>query len=192
MAVGIILEFDGSVGKAQYDAVNEKLGIEGPGDEPDGLLQHVVGETGHGLLIVDVWASPEQLERFFAEGAAQAIAEVGAPPIEPRVLPVHNMIRQGAGTEANVFLVIDSDDFTPGLYDSLITGMPAHVGDGSAHPAVSHVAATSEKGMVFVDVWDSPESFGRFAEEQLASAAGDLDLSGLEPRVVPVYNRFAR
>ena len=28
MAYGIVLEFDDSVGKQQYDAVNEKLGID--------------------------------------------------------------------------------------------------------------------------------------------------------------------
>jgi hypothetical protein len=28
MAYGILLEFDNSVGKTQYDAVNEKLGID--------------------------------------------------------------------------------------------------------------------------------------------------------------------
>jgi heme-degrading monooxygenase HmoA len=192
MTVMMIAELPGTT-TAQYDQVNEKLGIRGPGDEPEGLIQHVAGDTGDGLLIVDVWESQEAFERFFGEGgAAQAIAEVGAPPVEPRIMPVHNMIRRGAGTQENVFLVIDAEGFSPELYDDLITRMPAHAGDGSAHPAVSHVAAKSDDGMVFVDVWDSPESFQRFAEEQLASAAPDMDMAALQPRFVPLHNRFAR
>jgi hypothetical protein len=193
MAVMMIAELPGT-STAQYDRINETLGIKGPGDEPDGLIQHVVGETGDGLLIVDIWESPEHMERFFTEGGgAQAIAEAGAPPIEPRVYPIHNAIRSGAGTDANVFLLIDADGFGTDLYDSITANMPAHSGSGSSHPAVSHFAADrGDGGMVFVDVWDSPESFGRFAEEQLGPASGGMDMTPLEPRFVPLYNRFAR
>jgi hypothetical protein len=191
MAVMMIAELPGT-STAQYDQVNEKLGIRGPGDEPEGLIQHLAGQTEDGLLVVDVWESPEQFERFFAEGAAQAIAETGAPAVEPRVYPVHNMIRSGAGTDANVFLLIEADGFPPELYDSIVAKMPAHAADGSEHPAVSHYAADrGDGGMVFVDVWDSPESFGRFAEEELGPASGGMDLSALDLRVVPLHNRFS-
>ncbi len=43
MAEALILEFDG-VGREQYDAINERLGIDpnsGQGDWPDGLLSHI-------------------------------------------------------------------------------------------------------------------------------------------------------
>jgi heme-degrading monooxygenase HmoA len=190
MAVMMIAELPG-VTADQYDAVNAKLGLPKDG-EPEGLIQHLAGPTGDGWIVVDVWESLEQFERFFGEGgAAEAIAEVGAPPVEPRVLPLHNMIRQGAGTEANVFLVIEAEGFTPEMYDELTSKMPAHAGDGSSHGAVSHAAARANGGMVIVDVWDSPESFQRFAEEQIAQADADLDLSTMDTRVVPVHNRFA-
>lgn len=87
-------------------------------------------------------------------------------------------------------MIIESDEFGPELYDRLIARMPAHAGDGSAHPAVSHVAALAEGGMVFVDVWDSPESFGRFAGEAIAQAAEGEDVPALEPRFAPVHNRL--
>ena len=45
-----------------------------------------------------------------------------------------------------------------------------------------------QPGLFIVDVWDSPESFGRFAETKIA-AAGHLGDAHL--RVVPVYNRLA-
>ena len=190
MAVLMIAELPG-VTAEQYEAVNEKLGIRGPEDAPDGLVQHLAGPTEDGWIVVDVWESPEQFETFFGEGgAAQAIAEVGAPPVEPRVFPVHKLIRQGAGTEANVFLLIEAEGFTPEFYDSITSRMSAHAGDGSNHAAVSHVAARSDGGMVFVDVWGSPEEAERFIRSQLAEAAPDLDLGAMEPRFIPVHDRL--
>ena len=53
MPYGIVLEFDDAVDKAQYDAVNEKLGIDmakGTGDWPAGLISHAGGTTADGLL----------------------------------------------------------------------------------------------------------------------------------------------
>ena len=47
MAQALILEFIG-VGKADYDAVNGKLGIDmdaGSGDWPAGLLMHAAGSV---------------------------------------------------------------------------------------------------------------------------------------------------
>ena len=68
--------------------------------------------------------------------------------------------------------------------------MSAHAGDGSSHPTVSHTTATTDRGLFVVDVWDSPESFGRFAETELARRCGD-DLGEVQPRILPVYNRLA-
>jgi hypothetical protein len=69
--------------------------------------------------------------------------------------------------------------------------MSAHDGDGSNHPAVSHVAGRANGGLLIVDVWNSPESFERFAGEQLAEAEA-TDIGPIEPRFVPIHNRFAR
>jgi hypothetical protein len=189
MAVLIMVELPG-VTTADYDALNERLGIHGEEDVPDGLIQHLAGETNDGLLIVDVWESEEQFRRFF-ERVGEAMAATGAPPAHPRILPVHNLIRQGGGSDANVILVIEAADLTPQRYDEVAARMPEHVAGGADHPAVSHAAATTSGGMVFVDVWDSPESFRRFADRQRSTAAVDVDLSRLEPRFVPLHNRFA-
>jgi hypothetical protein len=137
-----------------------------------------------------VWESEEDLNRFVTEQVGPAMQQVGAPQAEPRVLPVHNLIRQGAGTNPGVILIIDSDGFTPDDYDGVTGKMEAHRGDGSNHPAVSHVAALTDNGMVFVDVWDSPESFGRFAEEQLGPAAAGVSIPPMEPRFVPLHKRI--
>jgi hypothetical protein len=53
---------------------------------------------------------------------------------------------------------------------------------------VSHLAADLPSGDVLViDVWGSPEEFGRFAEEQIMPATGGA-LGAVEPRFVPVHN----
>ena len=66
MAAGLILEFEG-VTSAEYDAVNDKLGIDtqtGKGDWPDGLLVHGSMEADGHLRVVDVWESAGHFERF--------------------------------------------------------------------------------------------------------------------------------
>ena len=58
MTVGLILEFQG-VGKAQYDAVNDKLGIDikaGTGEWPAGIVSHVGATTDDGgFVVVELW-----------------------------------------------------------------------------------------------------------------------------------------
>lgn len=186
----MMLEFDGYTVE-QYEQVNESMGIEGDEDAPDGLISHVCAITDGGVAVTDVWESQEALDRFFESRLGEALREAGVQPSQPRILPVHNLIAQGAGTEAGVLMIIESDAFTTEIYDLLTAKMPAHAGDGSGHPAVSHVAALNDAGgMVFVDVWDSAESFGRFAETALAPAAEGVDMPALEPRFLPVHNRL--
>jgi hypothetical protein len=122
-------------------------------------------------------------------GAALQQAGVSGRP-DPRVVPVHNHIPNGAGAHAGVIMIIESDDFDPETYDQMTSGMDAHQGDGSNHPAVSHVAGVTDSGMVFVDVWGAPEEFAAFAESELAPAAGEAGPPPLEPRFVPVYNHM--
>jgi hypothetical protein len=190
MAVLMMLDFDG-MSVEQYEQVNESMDIRGDEDAPDGLISHTAALTDNGIMIVDVWESEESLERFFEERLGAALAEAGVPQTQPRVLPAHAVIPQGAGADAGVLMIIESDDFTPELYERLTAKMPSHKGDGSSHPAVSHVAArTEDGGMVFVDVWDSPESFGRFAENEIGVASEGEDVPALEPRFLPIHNRL--
>jgi heme-degrading monooxygenase HmoA len=190
MAVLMILDVPGG-SPDQYDRVNEILGIRGSEDAPEGLVSHVAGRTDDGMLVVDVWESEGSLQRFVEQRLAAALADAGMPLSEPRVLPVHNHIAQGAGTSAGVIMMAELDALTPVRYDRIVAGMDAHVGDGSRHPAVSHVAGVTEAGgILVVDVWDSAESFGRFAETQMARAAEDVDMGSFEPRFVPVHNRL--
>ena len=189
MAILMILDIPGGTVE-QYDRVNEIMGVDG-GNTPDGLISHAAGPSDDGLLIVDVWESEDALNRFVGEQVMPAMQQAAVPQAQPRLFPVHNRIDSGAGTEPNVILLIESDTFTPEMYDEIVSRMPAHEGDGSGHPAVSHVAATSGDGMVFVDVWDSPEHAQSFFESQLGPASEGVDMGPIEPKVIPVHNRFA-
>jgi hypothetical protein len=192
MAILMLMELDGAT-TDDYDAVNDAIGIH-EGNLPDGLISHAVGPTedGKGLLIADVWESPEQLEAFIQNQVGPAMQKVGLESdAQPRVHPVHNHF-QGSGEEGNVIILIESPGFGPEHYDEVTGKMDSHEADGSGHPAVSHVAAITDDGMVFVDIWDSGEAAQKFVEEEVGPAAASAghDLSNAQTRVVPVHNTF--
>ena len=80
MAEALILEFTG-VGRAEYDAVNGKLGIDmdsGSGDWPAGLLMHAAGTSERGTLVVaEVWDTREAQDAFMRERLGEALAAGG-------------------------------------------------------------------------------------------------------------------
>ncbi len=82
MAYGIILEFSGDVTKKQYDAVNEKLGIDmaaGTGDWPAGLRSHAGGPTQDGFVVMEVWDTKEQQQAWIGGRLGAALGAVGVP-----------------------------------------------------------------------------------------------------------------
>jgi len=189
MAILVMMEAEG-VGKAEYDATNDALAATGDDGAPDGLITHAAGLTDNGLLVVDVWESKEKLEAFFNEHLRAALETAGIPIGEPTVLPVHNVIQQGSGTTAGTMVVIDMQGFTTDTYDRMVASMEAHVADGSNHPAVQHVAAVTDDGLLVVDVWESPEAFAAFAESQIGPAGAVAGMtSPIEPRFLPAIGR---
>ena len=187
MAVLMMLEVPGGTAE-QYERANEIMGIETDDDAPEGLISHVAAQTDDGFLIADVWASEEKLHQFFEERAGAALAQAGMPEAQPRIVPVHHHIAQGAGTEPNYAMIIELDDFGPGDYDQMVSSMGTHGRDGADHPAVSHIAAaTDDGGMIVVDIWESPQAFEEFARTQIAPAGEAAGLGPIEPRVLPVH-----
>jgi len=83
MAEGLILEFDG-VGRSEYDAVNNELGLE-QGDWPAGLLFHAGGSKPGGWVVFEVWDSQESQERFMSERLGAALAAGGITSAPSRV-----------------------------------------------------------------------------------------------------------
>jgi hypothetical protein len=188
MAVMMIADVPG--GSAEiYDRVNEEMGIRSNADLPEGCLSHVAGATDDGFLVVDVWESLEHCGRFVESRLAPAAEKVGMPEIAPRFLPVHNRIPAGKGTDSGVILVLAMPQLSTDDYDGLTDAMPAHIADGSAHPAVSHTVGAADEGIVVVDIWGSLDEFVQFAETQIAPAAGE-QMPPLDPRIVPVHNHL--
>ena len=188
MAILMTMDMPGGITE-QYDRTNEILGIHGDANAPEGLISHVCGVTDDGVLIIDVWDSEESLHRFFEEGLGAALAEAGAPQADPTVVPVHGIIPQGAGTEANVIVITELPGFGTDAYDAIVANMDSHGGAGENHPCVSHVAGVTDDGLLIVDLWESPEAFAAFAQGELADAA-PADMGPVEPRFVPVHNRI--
>lgn len=188
MAILMVLDAPG-MSTETYDQINSSMGIHGDEDAPAGLISHTCGVDDAGIVVADVWESEDALNRFFEDRLGAALAQAGAADSQPLIMPVHNVIRKGAGTHAGVLLIWDADGFTPDGYDAITANMDAHAGDGSNHPGVSHAAAVRDGGMVFSDVWDSTESAGRFVETHIAPAAGG-ELPAGEPRFARVHNRM--
>jgi hypothetical protein len=87
MADGLILEFDG-VGREQYDAVNQRLGVDPQsrqGDWPAGLIFHAGGAKPGGWVVFEVWESREAQQRFMNERLGQALQEGGITEPPARV-----------------------------------------------------------------------------------------------------------
>jgi hypothetical protein len=83
MAELLILEFE-DFGEADYDKVNEILGIDmlsGEGDWPAGLVSHTAGPTEDSWRVIEVWESQEDQETAQSRlGPALQQAGVGKPP----------------------------------------------------------------------------------------------------------------
>ncbi|HXY86316.1 MAG TPA: hypothetical protein VEH52_12620 [Gaiellaceae bacterium] len=191
MGIIVVMELPGAT-PADYDRVNEVMGIHGDDNAPEGLISHIAGVTDDGMLIVDVWDSEESFDRFFAdERVGKAIEETGVQPREPRLVPVHNMIEEGAGTDVGILMMFESDELGPSDYDRMVADLNAHQDGGRNHPAVSHVAGrTDGGGILVVDVWESAESWGQFAEAEIAPRAQAAGLGPIEPTLIPVHNRI--
>ena len=189
MAVMMIMDApDGTTD--EYDRTNEIMGLSGDENAPEGLIQHLAASDGNGLLIVDVWESEDAFGRFYEARLGPALEQAGlagsaGAPRPP--LPVHKALT-GTGTEANVLMLIEAEGLAADAYDDMASKMESHQGDGSNGPWVTHTAAKGDAGMVVLDLWDSAEAFGRFAEEQIGPAGAAVGLGPVEPRIVPVHN----
>jgi hypothetical protein len=82
MAQAMILEFAG-VGKADYDAVNGKLGIDTTrrdSDWPKGMVTHAAGPTEDGgWIVIEVWESQAAQGAFMETRLGPALHEAGLP-----------------------------------------------------------------------------------------------------------------
>jgi hypothetical protein len=98
MADLLVIEFNTPGAVRIYNEVNKIIGWEGvPGSGvwPAGMISHAAGESGDKLIVVEVWESRADEERFMASTLAPAFQEAKVP--EPTrvewfsgVMSVHN------------------------------------------------------------------------------------------------------
>jgi hypothetical protein len=75
---------------ARYDDAIKKLEAAGAG-APAGRLYHVALEANGLIQVFDVWESQESFEAF-GKTLVPIMAELGADPGQPQIMPVHNII----------------------------------------------------------------------------------------------------
>ena len=90
MALGFYFTPSGFTPDA-YDDVLKRLEAAGAG-APAGRLHHTAMETDGQIQVFDVWESQEAFEAFGAT-LLPIMAELGADPGQPMVMPVHNIIK---------------------------------------------------------------------------------------------------
>jgi hypothetical protein len=77
----------------QYEQVIDLMGFGAGVGDADGAIFHWVAKTDDGLLVVDVWETDEQFERFSAEQIAPFMQQVGiADPPQVTRHEVHNYL----------------------------------------------------------------------------------------------------
>ncbi len=85
--------YDVQGGKLEhYDAVSERTGQ----DKPEGVHAHIVGATDGGFMVIEVWDSADDVNRYMEQsGLGEAIQEVmgEANVPEPKIteFEVHNL-----------------------------------------------------------------------------------------------------
>ncbi len=76
-----------SMSQEQFDKAWDELRQKGA-TNPDGRLHHFAGTKGMGMVVVDVWESPEKLNTF-ATTLMPILVGLGVTPPEPSILPIH-------------------------------------------------------------------------------------------------------
>lgn len=93
MAIGQLIEAPGQT-QEQYDQVLQEIGVSGTQLAPaPGHLVHFAGPSNGGWMVVNVWESKEQADRFFAEKMAPARKKLGLGELQVREFPVYRLAR---------------------------------------------------------------------------------------------------
>jgi hypothetical protein len=91
MAVCLVIDVPGATAE-HYDAVMEQLRESG-GELGEGQTFHTAGPTDGGWMVVDVWNSRDDFDRFMQGRLGEAIQAAGVPEPQIREIPVHNEVR---------------------------------------------------------------------------------------------------
>ncbi len=76
--------------KPQYDQAIAEVGDQLR--RAPGFVSHAAGPMEGGYRVVEIWDSPEELQRFMDQTIKPMAQRVGLPPFEPQILPVDNVL----------------------------------------------------------------------------------------------------
>lgn len=95
----VLVEMDMPMPRELIEALGDKMGMHTKA--PEGLVSHVLSETGEGCHVMDIWDSPEMFERFrdsqLVPQMMSFLQERGMTPPEhlpdPKYTPVYDLVR---------------------------------------------------------------------------------------------------
>jgi hypothetical protein len=93
MAIAVELLFKGTLD--QYDRVVKKMGFTPRGNGAPHALFHWVAKTQDGFVVVDVWDSKAEFDKFAQTRIGPLSAEEGLAPPIVKVHEVHNYLFGG-------------------------------------------------------------------------------------------------
>jgi hypothetical protein len=87
--VAVAFIFNGvGVTQAQYEQVVHEVNPDGK--VAPGVLFHVAGPVADGWRVVEVWESPEAMEKFFQDKLGAALEKANIS-VQPEIFPVYNL-----------------------------------------------------------------------------------------------------
>ncbi len=88
MSVAYLHEWSGATREIAQGVSNRINAVLGDAP-PEGAIFHAEGESDGGWWGFDVWESEDAAQRFYDGILAPAVEAEGAPPSQPRTMPVH-------------------------------------------------------------------------------------------------------
>ena len=82
--------------------------------------------------------------------------------------------------------IFEGADFSQQQYNQVLKDLEA-AGLGAPNGRIHHQGAVMETGMLIVDIWESEELLGQFAEKLIPIIAG-TGATPPEPRILPLLN----
>ena len=85
-----------------------------------------------------------------------------------------------------IVAIFELPDFSQEQYAQTLSGLDS-AGLGSPEGRISHMAASMEKGLFIVDVWESEALLGAFSETLVPLISG-TGATPAAPRILPLHN----
>lgn len=87
-----------------------------------------------------------------------------------------------------IIVIFEAPEFSSQQYDQTLKELE-NAGHGAPNGRIHHQAAAMEKGMYVVDIWESEELLGKFAESLMPIIAA-TGATVPEPRILQLRNRI--